>query len=34
VAELRDAGAHGVIEACKHLPDDIDAYFSRRGQAA
>jgi phosphoglycolate phosphatase len=34
VAELRDAGAHGVIEACKHLPDDIDAYFSRREQAA
>jgi phosphoglycolate phosphatase len=34
VAELREAGAHGVVEACKHLPDDIDAYFSRREQAA
>ena len=34
VEELREAGAHGVIETCKHLPDDIDAYFSRREQAA
>jgi phosphoglycolate phosphatase len=34
VAELREAGAHGVVEACTHLPDAIDAYFSRREQAA
>jgi len=34
VAELRQAGAHGVVEACKHLPADIDAYFSRRERAA
>jgi phosphoglycolate phosphatase len=34
VAELLDAGAHGVIEACEHLFADIDAYFSRREQAA
>jgi phosphoglycolate phosphatase len=34
VEELREAGAHGVVEACKQLPDDIDAYFSRREKAA
>ena len=34
VEELRDAGAHGVIEACRHLPAGIDAYFARREQAA
>jgi phosphoglycolate phosphatase len=34
VEELRAAGAHAVVEACKHLPGDIDAYFSRREQAA
>jgi phosphoglycolate phosphatase len=34
VAQLLDAGAHGVIEACEHLFADIDAYFSRREQAA
>lgn len=34
VAELREAGAHGVIEACKQLPDDVEAYFSREGRAA
>jgi len=34
VEELREAGAHGVVETCKHLPGDIDAYFSRREKAA
>jgi phosphoglycolate phosphatase len=34
VGELREAGAHAVVEACKHLPDDIDTYFSRREKAA
>ncbi len=34
VEELKEAGAHGVIEACRHLPDGVDAYFSRREQAA
>lgn len=34
VAELREAGAHGVIETCKHLPDDVEAYFAREGRAA
>jgi phosphoglycolate phosphatase len=32
--ELRAAGAHGVVEACRKLPDDIDAYFSQREKAA
>jgi phosphoglycolate phosphatase len=32
--ELRAAGAHGVVEACQHLPDEIDAYFSQRENAA
>jgi len=34
VEELRAAGAHSVVEACRHLPGDIEAYFSRREQAA
>jgi len=32
--DLRAAGAHGVVEACRHLPDGIDAYFSEREKAA
>jgi len=28
------SGALGVVEACRHLPGDIEAYFSRREQAA
>ncbi len=34
VDELKQAGAHGLIEACKDLPEDIEAYFSGREQAA
>ena len=34
VEELRAAGAHGVVEVCRHLPGEIDAYFSEREKAA
>jgi phosphoglycolate phosphatase len=34
VEELRAAGAHAIVQACQHLPCDIDANFSRREQAA
>jgi len=34
VDELRQAGAHAVIETCADLEDQVDAFFARREQAA
>jgi phosphoglycolate phosphatase len=34
IDELRDAGAHAVVEACDSLTADIDAFFARRERAA
>jgi len=32
--ELRDAGAHGIVESCDRLIGDIDDFFARRERAA
>jgi phosphoglycolate phosphatase len=32
--ELREAGAHGIVESCDQMMDEIDDFFARQERAA